>query len=349
MSKPIVFISHITEEKELAISLKNYLEKKFLKSIEVFASSHEDSVGLGDEWINTVKTSLKKCNLEIVLCSPLSVGRPWINFEAGGGWVREIPVVPLCHSGLTPGELPIPLKTLQGGQISQKPDIEKLFKKIAAINDIATPSIDDSEFFKVVTDFESKIKGSLLAKDTLAVFNLLAGNVELLKYSIVSSTTEINDINKIQIENISNYKIEFKKLGNLYNISLLMMFHQEKVFEVFYRTINKLSDDIKFILTHKSLTLSPELIDLLNSFLFQVKNADTWISYFNVIGKHNKKMMEHDQEWLKSFETVPEKRHSNAINYFIDYYNSLVFYQIWTVLFDNIVQKIIPTDRQNAR
>jgi len=195
-----------------------------------------------------------------------------------------------------------------------------------------------------VTEFENKIKDSLLAKDTLSVFNLLAGNIELLKYSIISSTTELSDLNnlQVQIQNIENYNIEFKKLYNLYNISSLMMFHNEKVFQVFYRTINKLSDDIKFILTHKSLVLSPELIDLLNNFLFQVKNADTWINYFTFISKSKiKEIIDHEIEWLKTFEEVPERIPSNTMNYFIDYYNNLEFYQNWTLDFENNINKIL--------
>lgn len=342
MSKPIIFISHITEERELAISLKNYLDKKFLKSIAVFASSHEESIGLGDEWINTLKHSLKNCNLEIVLCSPISVSRPWINFEAGGGWIRDIPVVPLCHSGLTPGELPIPLKTLQGGEISKKSDLEKLFKKIAAINEISSPSIDDDEFFRLVNDFENKIQSSLLLKDTLSVFNLLGGNIELLKFVIVASATENNN-SSIQIHDFEDFKIEFKQLWNLYNLALLMMFTHEKVFQVFYRTISKLSDDIKFILTHKSLVLSLELIDLLNNFLFQVKNADAWINFFTMINSQTKEVIEGQKEFIKTFENVPERKFSNIINYSIDYYESLLFYQKWIIQFENNIKKIIKT------
>src|SRR5690349_3305842 len=105
MSNPGIFISHITEEKELATSLKDFIERKCV-TIEVFSSSDEKSITLGDEWLNVIKGSLINCNLLIVLCSPASVSRPWINFEAGGGWARKIPVVPLCHSGLVPGDLP---------------------------------------------------------------------------------------------------------------------------------------------------------------------------------------------------------------------------------------------------
>ena len=343
MSKPIIFISHITEEKEIAIKLKEFIESKFLKSIEVFASSHEDSIRLGDEWIKNIKSSLMNCDVVIVLCSPVSVSRPWINFEAGGGWIREVPVIPLCHSGIFPGELPIPLKTLQGGKISDKEDIERLFSVIASINDISAPLVDDKTFFSFVEEFETKLQNSLIFKDILSVLNLLQGNLDLLKYAIISSTTPIEDINNVQkeISTFHDHKIVFKHIGNLFNPALLMMFTQEKVFQVFYRTIEKLSDDVKFLLTHKSLVLPPELIDLLNNFLFQVKNADTWMNYINIANSpNNKSLAESNKEWLLTFEEVPEYQFSNAINYFIDYYKSLDFYLNWIIQFEKLIEKL---------
>ena len=85
MIKSTIFISHINQEKEIANSLKEFLEKKFLKTINVFASSHEESLKLGDDWMGTIKESVRACKLIIVLCSPISIVRPWINFEAGAG------------------------------------------------------------------------------------------------------------------------------------------------------------------------------------------------------------------------------------------------------------------------
>lgn len=101
MSKPIIFISHITEEKEIAIELKKLIEKKILGMMEVFVSSDENSIKLGHKWLEDITYALKNCVIEIILCSSESIKRPWINFEAGAGWIREnIPVIPLCHSGM---------------------------------------------------------------------------------------------------------------------------------------------------------------------------------------------------------------------------------------------------------
>lgn len=49
MDKKIVFISHITEEKELAVKTKELIEESFLGMIEVFVSSDEHSISLGQK------------------------------------------------------------------------------------------------------------------------------------------------------------------------------------------------------------------------------------------------------------------------------------------------------------
>ncbi|PWW84198.1 hypothetical protein CYK95_04780 [Clostridium perfringens] len=100
MNKPIVFISHITEEKELAYKVKELIEESFLEMMEVFVSSDGESITAGDRWLDNITNSLTSCVIELILCSSESIKRPWINFEAGAGWIRKIPVIPLCHSGM---------------------------------------------------------------------------------------------------------------------------------------------------------------------------------------------------------------------------------------------------------
>jgi len=83
VDKPLLFISHITEEKELAQAFKEMVEHAFLGMIEVFVSSDAESIPMGKRWLETVSEALKRCAVEIVVCSPHSVTRPWIQFEAG--------------------------------------------------------------------------------------------------------------------------------------------------------------------------------------------------------------------------------------------------------------------------
>ena len=86
-----IFISHISEEAGVADRLKATLTKDFLGLIEVFVSSDTESISAGDEWLMSVSRALSQSVVFIVLCSPDSILRPWINFEAGAAWVRDIP------------------------------------------------------------------------------------------------------------------------------------------------------------------------------------------------------------------------------------------------------------------
>jgi len=154
MNKPKIFISHISEEKEIALALKSLIGSSFLGMIDVFVSSDYASVSLGRKWLDDVTASLKQCDVEIIICSPISVERQWINFEAGAGWVRDILVIPLCHSGMEPEELPIPLKLLQSGKATEEANIRELFRQLANVIGSTPPNVDYGEFIKKVRSFE---------------------------------------------------------------------------------------------------------------------------------------------------------------------------------------------------
>ena len=123
--KPRVFLSHISDEASLADILKKHLLKDFLGLIDVFVSSDEASIETGENWLDAIEEALKTAKIELILCSTASVKRPWINFEAGAGWLRGLPIVPICHTGLQPAELPMPLLVLQAIEANKQPGDRK--------------------------------------------------------------------------------------------------------------------------------------------------------------------------------------------------------------------------------
>jgi hypothetical protein len=114
MPKPVVFISHITQETKLATLIQDHIEETFIGQIEVFVSSDGKSIQPGTRWLNTISANLQAAEVMLVLCSTPSIKRPWINFEAGAAWVKDIHTVPVCYTNLTRDDLPIPLNQLQG-------------------------------------------------------------------------------------------------------------------------------------------------------------------------------------------------------------------------------------------
>jgi len=346
MSKPKIFISHITEEAELAIVLKQFIEKKFLKTLDVFASSHEESVKLGDDWLGTIKISLNESKLIIILCSPISVVRPWINFEAGAGWLKNIPIIPLCHSGLTPGNLPVPINSFQGGILSDSGDIKKLFQRIAEILDIETPDSNDTDFFKITEEFQLQITNSLLIKDTTFVYSFLLRQIDLLKFCIYNSTLNFEESSKIDIRNhnLADYKFTFNSIHNLFNPCLLEISRpKQRVFQLFIETIQQLKDNIKFILSYHSIEISPALRDVLNSFLFSVVRVGDWSMGVDLVHINSENKLEEMMIKMIKEEPLPLKRreHNNLTHYFFDYYDSLLFYQQWILEFEKETKGIL--------
>ena len=98
---------------------------------------------------------MKNSSVEIILCSPKSVVRPWINFEAGAAWIRDIPVIPLCHSGMKPSALPVPLNLLQAASASEISSLKLIFPVLAGAIGSQVPKVDFSEFVEKVKKFEN--------------------------------------------------------------------------------------------------------------------------------------------------------------------------------------------------
>ncbi len=61
---------------------------------------------------------MTSANLVIVLCSPVSVRKTWVVFEAGAAWGQaNVGLLPICHSGLLVPNLPSPLSSFQSLQL----------------------------------------------------------------------------------------------------------------------------------------------------------------------------------------------------------------------------------------
>src|SRR5689334_13642301 len=125
MGKKQIFISHTHSESDFANSLQDWIREILDDYIEIFISSDNGvSIPLGSEWSRKLKESLENSSIFLVLISHRSKDRNWIYFEAGAGYVRDIPVIPICIGGLTKIELSTPLSLLQAIEIPNK-DNEK--------------------------------------------------------------------------------------------------------------------------------------------------------------------------------------------------------------------------------
>jgi len=82
-------------KKGIALELQSVIRKAFSDAFPVFVSSDPKSLGGGEEWFHHILENLSKARLVLVLLSPDSLDRPWINFEAGFGKGQKSRVIPV--------------------------------------------------------------------------------------------------------------------------------------------------------------------------------------------------------------------------------------------------------------
>ncbi len=218
MEKKLVFISHITEESELAVILSEEIKKSYLGMLDTFVSSDGESLPAGGRWLDTIDAALTKSAIQISLCSPQSIKRPWINFEAGASWIRRIPVIPVCHSGLVKGKLPIPLSMLQATDIDNESDLKTLFNELTRILEAnQTPNIDYSSIISKSKEFSHKYTYVDKIKSTVYAISSIAPDLRELLFSgkIQSSPVRVKDFQYNQLAE----HLEVLRVNNFINYS----------------------------------------------------------------------------------------------------------------------------------
>jgi hypothetical protein len=152
--KPVVFISHLSEEVEAALVVKSLLKDHLKESAEIFVSAV--SIRPGDPWLESLFQNLESAVAEIILCSPAASERNWIHFEAGAGWMRKIPVMPLCFAGLTLRNLPDTLKHLHAVDASNRSGVEGLVNRVAREAGVSVPIIDCNGFLASIQEINAR-------------------------------------------------------------------------------------------------------------------------------------------------------------------------------------------------
>jgi hypothetical protein len=114
ITKKGIFISHIHEEAALGAVVKSWMVDAFHGNATPFLSSDKQDLPAGSKWLDIVESQLAETGVMISLLSPTSLARSWVNIELGAGWIRRIPIIPLCHSGQKAGALPKPFGDFTG-------------------------------------------------------------------------------------------------------------------------------------------------------------------------------------------------------------------------------------------
>ncbi len=128
-----IYISHVSEEALFALLLKEFIESTFLGQVEAVLSCTSADSAADRKWLQGIDGALDSAKLLLVLCSPRSIQHGWIHFEAGCAWMKNVPVLVICHSGLKNSELPEPLSVFEDPlDVEERDFMEALFGTLAA-------------------------------------------------------------------------------------------------------------------------------------------------------------------------------------------------------------------------
>lgn len=116
MSKPTLFFSHSSKDKDLIKSIKDKLTKYTGGVLEIFMSSDGQSIPFGTNWIHKIEEGLNSAKIMFVFVTEKSISSGWIYFEAGFAYSKGIHVIPV-GIGVDIGALKAPLNLLQGFNI----------------------------------------------------------------------------------------------------------------------------------------------------------------------------------------------------------------------------------------
>ena len=126
-----IFVSHITEEAPIALAIKEWVESTFAGQCDVFVSSDRQDLPPGSQWLAGIDSALNDARALIVICSPSSIARLWVNFETGCAWIKRLPILPVCHSGQRKSELPPPLSLFQALEIDAEDFVRTFLSGLA--------------------------------------------------------------------------------------------------------------------------------------------------------------------------------------------------------------------------
>ena len=111
--KTDVFISFTTMEEPLAQFLASVINFYFPSVASVFVSSSAVSIPAGSDSLSRTEAALNSAGVQLVLASKLSLSKHWVNFEIGAAWARGVPIIFLCHGGVSKDQLPLPYRSRQ--------------------------------------------------------------------------------------------------------------------------------------------------------------------------------------------------------------------------------------------
>lgn len=151
MSKPTLFFSHSSKDKDMVLAIKNKVMQYTSGTLEIFQSSDGESIPFGTNWIHKVEEGLKEAKVMFVFITEQSISSGWIYFEAGYAYSKDVHVIPV-GIGISVGDLKAPLNLLQGFNITSADSLNNFLTIInREFNYSFSAQFTDDDFSEIIS------------------------------------------------------------------------------------------------------------------------------------------------------------------------------------------------------
>lgn len=159
--KKTIFLSHASEDRDLAKALQNAIEEAFPEAFNIFNAFEANSIAPSDDWLAKLRSAIHDSSYVLVLLTRNSLDRPWIYWETGVADHRGIRIIPLLGPGCEITTLPDPFRAIQGVSILDKRGIQRLMNELAKLPGMTLPSTsyDPSAVVKKLQEAEINYSG----------------------------------------------------------------------------------------------------------------------------------------------------------------------------------------------
>lgn len=182
MSKPTLFFSHSSKDKDMILAIKNKVMQYTSGTLEIFQSSDGESIPFGTNWIHKVEEGLKEAKVMFVFVTEKSISTGWIYFEAGYAYSKGVHVIPV-GIGVSVGDLKAPLNLLQGFNITSADSLNNFLTIINREFNYCFPAQFTDDDFNEIVSYSGDVQATTDNFDTI---------VRSIGYEIYDETTDTN-------------------------------------------------------------------------------------------------------------------------------------------------------------
>lgn len=140
-----IFISHAVANKNIAHSLADVLEVAG-EDVTTFLASRPGDIRADENWLTGIERALEEADTYIIILTPESCLRPWVNFEAGAAWFFKRRLVFVRIQALSTDDIPLPISSRQVYAIDVKEQL------IAVFDAIGLPLVNSDQAVAKIVD-----------------------------------------------------------------------------------------------------------------------------------------------------------------------------------------------------